>query len=59
MLDYGIFTLTYRLDKIERLLFELDYEVIDDTIQDFHKFLLITHLKSQKNVFLISFIGYF
>ena len=31
MLDYGIWNVTYRLDKIERLLFELDYEVMDVT----------------------------
>ena len=31
MLDYGICNVTYRLDKIERLLFELDYEVMDVT----------------------------
>ena len=30
MLDYGICNVTYRLDKIERLL-ELDYEVTDVT----------------------------
>ena len=33
MLGYGIWNVTYRLDKIERLLFELDYEVIDVTTQ--------------------------
>ena len=27
MLDYGICNVTYRLDKIEKLLFELGYEV--------------------------------
>ena len=31
MLDYEICNVTYRLDKIERLLFELDYEVMDVT----------------------------
>ena len=29
MLDYGICNVIYRLDKIERLLFVLDYEVMD------------------------------
>ena len=33
MLDYGICNMTYRLDEIERLLFELDYEVIDVTTE--------------------------
>ena len=28
MLGYGICNVTYRLDKTERLLFELDYEVM-------------------------------
>ena len=28
MFDYGICNVTYRLDKIERLLFELDYEAM-------------------------------
>ena len=28
MLDYGIYNVTYRLDKIERLLLELDYEAM-------------------------------
>ena len=35
MLDYEICNLTYRLDKIERLLLELDYEVMDGTSQIF------------------------
>ena len=36
MLDYGICNVTYRLDKIERLLsFELDYEVMDVANQIF------------------------
>ena len=35
MLDYGTYNLTYTLDKIERLLFELDYEVMDVTTQMF------------------------
>ena len=38
MLDYGTCNLTYRLDKIERLLFELDYEVMDVTTQNFVNF---------------------
>ena len=29
MLDYGICNVTCRLDKIERLSFELDYEIMD------------------------------
>ena len=33
MLDYGIWNVTYSLDKIERLLFEFDYEVMDVTTQ--------------------------
>ena len=33
MLDYGICNVTYRLDKTERLLFELDYEVMIVTTQ--------------------------
>ena len=33
MLDYEICNVTYRLDKIERLLFELDYEIMDVTDQ--------------------------
>ena len=33
MLDYGICNVTYRFDKTERLLFELDYEVMDLTTQ--------------------------
>ena len=33
MLDYGTCNVTYRLDKIERLSFELDYEVMDVTTQ--------------------------
>ena len=32
-LDYGICNVTYRLDKIEGLLFELDYEVMIVTTQ--------------------------
>ena len=28
MLDYGICNVTYRLDKIERFLFDLDYEAM-------------------------------
>ena len=35
MLDHGTCNLTYTLDKIERLLFELDYEVMDVTTQMF------------------------
>ena len=35
MLDYEICNVTYRLDKIERLFFELDYEVMDVTTQIF------------------------
>ena len=35
MLDCGIYNMTYRLDKIERLLFDLDYEVMDATTQIF------------------------
>ena len=27
MLDYGMYNVTYRLVKIKRLLFELDYEL--------------------------------
>ena len=38
MLDYRICNVTYSLDKIERLLFELDYEVMDVTTQIFVKF---------------------
>ena len=38
MLDYGTCNVTYRLDKIERLLFELDYEVMDVTTQIFVNF---------------------
>ena len=38
MLDYGICNVTYRLDKIERLLYELDYEVTDVTNQIFVNF---------------------
>ena len=45
MLDYGICNLTYKLDKIERLLFELDCETVDVT-QIFCKFLLIINIKS-------------
>ena len=33
MLDYGICSMTYWLDKIERLLLEVDYEVMDVTTQ--------------------------
>ena len=32
MLAYGICNITYELDKIERLLFELDYEVMDELL---------------------------
>ena len=35
MLDYEICNVTYRLDKTERLFFELDYEVMDVTTQIF------------------------
>ena len=35
MLDYGICNVTYRLDKIEKLLFELGYEVIGVITQIF------------------------
>ena len=38
MLGYGIYNVTYRLDKIERLLFESDYEVMDVTTQIFSPF---------------------
>ena len=38
MLDYGIWNVTYRIDKIERLSFEFDYEVIDLTTQIFVNF---------------------
>ena len=38
MLDYGICNVTYRIDKIERLLFDLDYEVMDVTTQIFVNF---------------------
>ena len=48
MSDYGICNVTYRLDKIERLLFELDYEVMDVNLC---KFLLITNIESHKRAF--------
>ena len=51
MLDYEICNATYRLDKIERLLFQLDYEVMDVTTQDLYKFLLMTNIKSHKRIF--------
>ena len=35
MLDYEICNVTCRLDKTERLFFELDYEVMDVTTQIF------------------------
>ena len=35
MLNYGLCYVTYRFDKIERLLFEIDYEVMDVTTQIF------------------------
>ena len=38
MLDYGTCNVTCRLDKIERLSFELDYEVMDVTTQIFINF---------------------
>ena len=38
MLDYGISNVTSRLDKTERLSFELDYEVMDVTTQIFVNF---------------------
>ena len=38
MLDYGTCNVTYRLDKIKRLLFELDYEVMNVTTQIFVDF---------------------
>ena len=38
MLDYGICNVTYRLDKTERLLFELDYEAMIVTTQIFVNF---------------------
>ena len=38
MLDYGICNVTYRLDKTERLSFELDYEVTSVTTQIFVNF---------------------
>ena len=45
MLDEGICNVTYRLDKVERLLFELGYEVMDVTTH-FSKFPLIADIKS-------------
>ena len=50
MLDEGICNVTYRLDKVERLLFELGYEVMDVTTH-FSKFPLIADIKSQTNLF--------
>ena len=38
MLDDGICNVTYKLDKIERLLPELDYEVMDVATQIFVNF---------------------
>ena len=38
MVDCGICSVTYRLDKSERLSFELDYEVVDVTTQIFVNF---------------------
>ena len=38
MLDYGICNVTYRPDKIERLLIELDYDIMDVTTQIFVNF---------------------
>ena len=38
MLGYGICNVTYWLDKIERILFELDYEVMIVTTQIFVNF---------------------
>ena len=38
MLDGGICNVAYMLDKIERLLFELDYEVMDVATQIFVNF---------------------
>ena len=38
MLDYEICNVTYSLDKIERLLLELDYEVMDVATQIFVNF---------------------
>ena len=38
MLDYGISNVTYGLNRIERLLFELDYEVMGVTNQIFVNF---------------------
>ena len=38
MLGYGICNVTRRLDKIDRLLFELDYEATDVTNQIFVNF---------------------
>ena len=38
MLDDGICNVTYKLDKIERLLSELDYEVMDVATQIFVNF---------------------
>ena len=35
MLDYEIWNLTYKLDKIEILSLELDYQVMDGTSQIF------------------------
>ena len=40
MLDSGICNVTYKLDKIGRLLFELDYEVMNVTTQIFVNFSL-------------------
>ena len=58
MLDYGICNVTYRLDKIERLLFELDYEVMDVTAQIFVSSPNHRH-KNSKNLFPICLIGHF
>ena len=49
MLDQGICNVTYRLDKVERLLFELGYEVMDVTTH-FSKFPLIADIKNQTNL---------
>ena len=43
--------MTYRLDKIEILLFELDYEVMIVSTQIFVKFLLIINIKNHKGIF--------
>ena len=46
-----ICNLTYRLGKIKKLLFELDYKVMVGTTQIFCNYLLITNIKSHKRIF--------